>query len=266
MQSLRRYKITIEYDGRGFSGWQKHKGPEGAACLSIEQQLETALFQLFGKEIILNVAGRTDAGVHAWGQVAHFDLKGKPNSLEPYKIMKALNFYLKLQEASCPKGEQRIAIVNIKEVGQDFHARFSAKKRHYEYLILNRQAPITIERGLYWQVFTKLNIAKMKEAAQAFIGKYNFNSFRASACQAKNPVKSIDNISIDSCPDLTEKISINISARSFLHNQVRIIIGTLVEIGKGKSLNIEEIIAKEDRRFAGPTAPPHGLYLKRIDY
>ena len=156
-----------------------------------------------------------------------------------------------------------VAVVKIEEVDENFHARFSALKRHYEYRISNKTVPIVLERDLYWQIFQKLDVEKIKQNAKFFIGRHDFSSFRSSACQAKDPIRTIDNFSIN-CSG--EKIFINVSARSFLHNQVRVMVGTLVEIGKGKDLVMKDIIAKKDRRYAGPTAPAHGLCLMKADY
>jgi tRNA pseudouridine38-40 synthase len=168
--------------------------------------------------------------------------------------MNAINFYLK---------PNPIAVIKVESVSDNFDARFSAQKRHYIYKIINRKPHLSLDKGLYWQVFQELDIEKMQEQANFLLGRHNFNSFRCSQCSSKDPIKTLDSINIIR---EDQKIFINLSARSFLHKQVRITVGTLVEIGKGKNLNIECILKKEDRKYAGPTAPPYGLYLKKIDY
>lgn len=243
-----RYKITIEYNGSGFSGWQKQHSTN-----SIQEIIENAIFNFSGEKVTLYCGGRTDAGVHAIGQVAHFDMQ---KEFELYRIRNAINYHLK----SIP-----IVILNAEVVNDTFHARFSAKKRHYEYKIVNRYAPAALEAGYVWQIFNPLDVNIMCEAAKYLVGKHDLSSFRSKDCQAKNPVKTTDNI------DITQNgsyIYIKISALSFLHNQVRIIVGTLVEFGKNKTdpQEMKQIIDRSRRSAAGVTAPPYGLYLIKIDY
>ncbi|WCR53380.1 MAG: tRNA pseudouridine synthase A [Wolbachia endosymbiont of Ctenocephalides orientis wCori] len=244
-----RYKITIEYNGSGFSGWQKQQHSTN----SIQEIIENAVFNFSGEKVTLYCGGRTDAGVHAMGQVAHFDMQ---KEFGLYRIRNAINYHLK----SIP-----IVILNAEIVNDTFHARFSAKKRHYEYKIVNRYAPAALEAGYIWQIFNPLDVNIMREAAKYLVGKHDLSSFRSKDCQAKNPVKTIDDI------DITQDgsyIYIKISALSFLHNQVRIIVGTLVEFGKNKAdpQEMKQIIDQHRRSAAGVTAPPYGLYLVKIDY
>ena len=241
------FKITIEYDGTNYVGWQKQDNG-----LSIQEAIEDAIFKLTAEKINLFGAGRTDSGVHALGQVAHFNLK---------KIFKIDNIRDGLNQHLRP---QPIAILKVAKVHQDFHARFSAIKRTYEYVITNRRPPLTINKNKSWGVFKKLDIKKMKFEAQFFIGKHNLQAFRSIHCQSSSSIKTIDDIKI---LHKNNDIYIRVSARSFLHSQVRIMVGTLVDIGKGKIKNsIKKIIKDKDRSDAGITAPACGLYLLKIEY
>lgn len=244
---MNRFKILIEYDGFGYVGWQRQDNGN-----SIQGQIEKAIFKLSGENITLHGAGRTDAGVHAKGQVAHFELKKIFNEKN---IRDGLNQHLK---------PQSIVILEAILVSENFHSRFSATQRIYEYCIINRRAPLTFEKNQYWGVFKELNIDKMILESKYFIGKNSLESFRSADCQSKTSIKTIDDIKI-----FQKGININIvvSAKSFLHSQVRIMVGTLVEIGKGKiKLSVKEIIKNENRSCAGVTAPPWGLYLKEIKF
>ena len=241
------YKIIIEYDGTNFVGWQQQENGQ-----SIQSALQEALFKLTGEKITIFGAGRTDAGVHAYGQVASFTLNKK---IETDVIRDGLNQHLR---------PQPIAIQKAELVEDDFHARFSAKKRWYEYKIINRRPPLTIDLNRAWCVYKNLDIEKMKIESSAFLGKHDLNAFRSAHCQSKNSVKTIDSVSIK---NKGEEIIFEVSAKSFLHSQVRIMIGTLVDIAKGNiSETLEDIINSKQREIAGQTAPAHGLYLKKIEY
>jgi tRNA pseudouridine38-40 synthase len=242
-----KFKITIEYEGSDFVGWQKQENG-----LSIQETIEDAVYKLTGETVTLFGAGRTDAGVHAKGQVAHFDLI---KYFESDEIRDGLNQHLR---------PLPIAIIDATEAGPDFHARFSAKKRSYEYLIINRRSPLTINKNRAWCVFKKLDLDTIYQESKSFIGNHNFQAFRSVDCQATSPKKTIDEVFIK---EKHEKISISISAKSFLHSQVRIMVGTLIEIGKGKiTKSVKDIILSQDRAQAGVTAPACGLYLLKVDY
>ena len=244
---MHNYKIIIEYDGTNFVGWQQQENGQ-----SIQSALQEALFKLTGENIIIFGAGRTDAGVHAYGQVASFNLNKK---IEIDVIRDGLNQHLR---------PQPIAVQKAELVEDDFHARFSANKRWYEYKIINRRPPLTIDINRAWCVYKNLDIEKMKSESASFLGKHDLNAFRSAHCQSKNSIKTIDSISIR---NKDEKIIFEISAKSFLHSQVRIMIGTLVDIAKGNiNKTILDIINSKQREFAGQTAPAHGLYLKKIEY
>ena len=241
------FKIIIEYDGTGYVGWQRQDNG-----LSIQGSIENAILKLTGEKITLYGAGRTDAGVHALGQVAHFNLT---KEFKIDNIRDGLNQYLR---------PQPIAILQADLVNEDFHARFSAKRRTYKYIITNRRSPLTITKNKSWGVFKKLDIIKMNFEAKYFIGKHNLESFRSSHCQSNSALKTIDDIVIT---NKNNDILITVSAKSFLHSQVRIMVGTLVEIGKGKiTKSIKNIIEEEKRSQAGITAPPYGLYLVKVEY
>lgn len=244
-----RYKLTIEYDGRFFCGWQRQD-----SVLSVQQAIEMAVTAFCGQQnVLVYGSGRTDAGVHALGQVAHVDLD---KEFLPYRVMDALNFYLK---------EYPVAILAVETVSPDFHARFSAKSRTYIYRICNRRAPLTIDMGRVWHVIKPLDVAKMHEAAQLFVGVHDFNAFRAVRCQAASSVRMIDFFQVSRQGDI---IQLEVQSKSFLHNQVRIMVGSLSLIGEGRwQLNdLKRALESADRRAAGPTAPPDGLYFAKIEY
>ena len=245
-----RIKLFIEYDGTNYVGWQKQNNGK-----SIQEEIENSLFKIFEKKIDLFVAGRTDSGVHAKNQVAHFDIDSKIN---PLKIRSAINFFLK-------KSDNRISILDSKEVKNTFHARFSAKKRTYSHKVLNRKSSSPLLKNRMWFIPYKLDLISMREAASFLIGTHDFNSFRSTHCQANSSIRSIKKIAILKKEDI---IIFSISAQSFLHNQVRIIVGSLINVGRNywEKEKILEILEKKDRTFAGPTAPPFGLYLENIDY
>jgi len=243
-----RYKITVEYDGGGFVGWQRQDtGP------SIQAALEEAVFAFSGERVLVQGAGRTDAGVHAMGQVAHFDLVAQKRLEE---VRGALTFHLKPHPIVVPTAEL---------APDGFHARFSATWRRYRYRILNRRTPAAMERGHVWHVPMPLDIAAMQDAASVLIGRHDFNSFRSVNCQAKSSLKTLDELTVTRCG---EEIRIDVGARSFLHNQVRILAGTLQLVGRAqwRKRDVEEALAARDRTRAGPTAPPLGLCLMEVRY
>lgn len=242
-----KFKLIIEYDGLNYVGWQKQDNG-----LSIQEEVEKAILKLTGEKVSLFGAGRTDAGVHALGQVAHFDLNKDFNK---DNIRDGLNQHLR---------PQPIAILEADIVNEDFHARFSAKKRTYKYIITNRRSPLTITKNKSWGVFKKLDINIMKLEAKYFIGKHDLEAFRSINCQSNTSFKTIDDITII---NNFNDIVVNVSAKSFLHSQVRIMVGTLVEMGKGKiKKSIKNIIEEKKRSQAGITAPACGLYLVEVKY
>jgi tRNA pseudouridine38-40 synthase len=245
---MTRWKLTLEYDGGPFVGWQRQdNGP------SVQAAVERAIENFCGERATLFGAGRTDAGVHALAQVAHVDIA---KAATADTVRDALNFHLK---------PDPIAILSAEAVGDNFHARFDATMRHYRYRILSRRAPPTIERGRVWHVGTPLDPAVMHEAAQCLVGKHDFTSFRAVACQADSPVKTLDDLTVAAAG---EEIHIYARARSFLHHQVRNIAGTLKLVGEGKWMpdDVSAALAARDRSRGGPTAPPEGLSLIAVDY
>ena len=243
-----RYRMTIEYDGSSFSGWQRQDGqPSVQACI------EDAVSRLGQSPVTLFGAGRTDAGVHALGQVAHIDLD-KAWSCE--KLMAAINAQVR---------PHPVSVFDVCEAEAGFHARFSATARHYEYLIRDTRVPPALDRQRVWWVPYALNEAAMHTAAQELVGHHDFTTFRSSQCQSKSPVKTLDRL------DVTRRdrdIVVKASARSFLHNQVRSLVGTLKLAGEGKwsPRDIRQALAATDRSACGPVAPPHGLYLVRVEY
>lgn len=248
-----RYKLTIEYDGTGYCGWQKQAGAP-----SIQSALEAAaaIFMNSAAPIEMHCAGRTDAGVHARGQVAQVDFS---EMREPYAVVRGLNALLL---------PHTIAVLHAEIVADDFSARFDAKRRHYRYRIINRPARLGLDRNRAWHIHKPMDIEAMRAAAQLLIGHHDFSSFRSGACQAKNPVKTLDMLEIKTRSDNLQQIMITVSARSFLHHQVRNMVGTLayVGIGKWKAVQVARALAARDRREAGPMAPAHGLYLMQVDY
>jgi len=244
---MHNYKIVIEYDGTNFVGWQQQENGQ-----SIQSALQEALVKLSNEKVIIFGAGRTDAGVHAYGQVASFNLNKK---IKTDVIRDGLNQHLR---------PHPIAVQNAEIVDDNFHARFSAKKRWYEYKIINRRPPLTIDLNRAWCVYKNLDIEKMKSESLSFLGKHDLNAFRSAHCQSKNSMKTIDSVSIK---NIDEQIIIEVSAKSFLHSQVRIMIGTLVDIAKGNiNKTVLDIINSKQRDIAGQTAPANGLYLKKVEY
>ena len=271
---MTRFKLTIEYDGAGFVGWQRQdNGP------SVQQALEDAVAAFSGERVAVQGAGRTDSGVHATGQVAHLDLAGDPagRDRDGDTLRDALNFHLK---------PRPVAVLAAEAVGDDFHARFSAVGRRYRYRILSRRAPLALDRGRAWFVPRPLDAAAMHEAAQVLVGEHDFTSFRAAGCQARSPVKTLDRLAVtrgglqgdphDGDPHDSlqggshagDEIRVEAAARSFLHRQVRNLVGTLRLVGEGKwgPARVAEALARRDRAAAGPTAPADGLYLVEVRY
>lgn len=254
---MQRWKITIEYNGGGYSGWQRQKDVG-----SIQQSIEEALYNFCQQNISVHVAGRTDAGVHALGQVAHFDLEYGDRPLEGFDVMKALNYHL----SPAP-----ICILKAEKVAQDFHARFYAINKLYRYRIIQRPAYLSLDKGKAWHFKRTLDVHAMHEAAQILIGHHDFTTFRDSQCQANSPMRTLDRLDVslrpyDNCEG--QEIIIETEGKSFLHHQVRNMVGSLVLVGEGKwhKNDLKKALEAKDRAAGGPTAPSDGLYLVRIDY
>jgi tRNA pseudouridine38-40 synthase len=243
-----RYKLTIEYDGTPFVGWQVQD-----SALSVQGVLTEAVAAFAGERVVVGGAGRTDAGVHALGQVAHIELsKDWPADT----VRDALNAHLR---------PHPVAVLTAEYVAGDFDARFSAIRRHYRYRIVNRRADLALDVLRAWRVPRRLDVAAMQEAAQQLIGKHDFTTFRSTECQAKSPVKTLDRLDVIRSGD---EVIIVTTARSFLHNQVRSMVGSLVHVGDGKwsAPDLAAALAARDRAACGQVAPPQGLYLVRVDY
>ncbi len=243
-----RYKLTIEYDGAPFVGWQIQ-----ANGLSVQSVLTNAIAAFTGERATVGGAGRTDAGVHALGQVAHVDLT---REWEPDTVRDALTAHLR---------PHPVAVIAAERVAPDFDARFSAVQRHYLYLIVNRRADLALERGRAWRVGKLLDAKAMHNAATRLVGKHDFTTFRDAECQAKSPVKTLDRLDVYREGD---NVCIETSARSFLHSQVRSMVGSLVAVGEGRWTgdDLSAALAARDRAACAQVAPPEGLYLVRVDY
>jgi tRNA pseudouridine38-40 synthase len=243
-----RYRITIEYDGTPFAGWQMQ-----AQEPSIEGALTQSIRRFCGEQVSVRGAGRTDAGVHALAQVAHFDLA---RDWEPFRVREAINFHLK---------PAPIVVLDAIRVDGGFDARFSATRRHYLYRILSRRAPPALDRNRVWWLSGTLDVEAMQRAAQRLVGRHDFTTFRASACQAKSPLRTLDALEVSRAG---EEIHIRASARSFLHNQVRSMAGSLKLVGEGRwsADDLQGALAARDRTRCGAVAPAAGLYLVRVDY
>jgi tRNA pseudouridine38-40 synthase len=243
-----RYRLTIEYDGRPFCGWQVQDNGH-----SVQGTLERAVLALCGEAVRVNGAGRTDAGVHALGQVAHIDL---PKAYRTDRIRDALNNYLR---------PDPVAVLACAEVPEDFDARFSAVKRHYVYRIVNRRSDLALGAGRAWRVARPLDTDAMHVAAQRLIGKHDFTTFRDTECQARSPEKTLDTLDVRRDG---EEVTVTTSARSFLHSQVRSMVGSLVWVGEGRwsADDLAAALAARNRAACGVVAPPDGLYLMRVDY
>lgn len=245
---MTRYRITVEYDGRPFMGWQRQAhGP------SVQAAIEDALGTIVTETPTVYGCGRTDAGVHALGQVAHFDLE---TGMTPFRLSEALNARLR---------PHPVAIIGCEEAAKDFHARFDCKSRTYEYRIRNRRAPLTLSAGREWRVAKRLDEDAMGEAAEHLVGKHDFTTFRSIRCQAKSAVKTIGKLTVERRGDL---VTIVARAPSFLHHQVRSIAGCLVLVGDGRWTPDHMLSALDarDRTALGLNAPPDGLYFLRADY
>jgi tRNA pseudouridine38-40 synthase len=243
-----RFKFILEYDGAPFVGWQRQTNG-----ISVQEAIETAIANLCGERVRIRGAGRTDTGVHALGQVAHADLV---KDWRTDVLRDGLNAHLR---------PLPVAILIAERVPDSFDARFSAIRRHYLYRIVNRRAPLTVERGHVWLVKRKLDTIAMQEAARALLGCHDFSTFRASQCQANSPVRTLERLDVARKGD---EIHLTVSARSFLHNQVRSMVGSLEHVGSGKwsTADMRAALDARDRRHCGVVAPPEGLYLAGVDY
>jgi tRNA pseudouridine38-40 synthase len=243
-----RYKLTIEYDGTPFVGWQMQDNG-----LSVQGILADAVLAFAGERAAVGGAGRTDAGVHALGQVAHVDLA---KNWPPDTVRDALNAHLR---------PHPIAVLLAERVGDNFDARFSAIRRHYRYRIVNRRADLALDAQRAWRVPRPLDATAMHDAAQRLVGRHDFTTFRSTECQAKSPVKTLDRLDVTRDGDGMDVIAV---ARSFLHNQVRSMVGSLVHVGEGKwsAVDLAAALTARDRTACGQVAPPQGLYLVRVEY
>jgi tRNA pseudouridine38-40 synthase len=246
--AMPRYKLILEYHGGPFKGWQRQQ-----SLPSVQGAVEAALWALEPNAPPVIGAGRTDAGVHATGQVAHCDLK---KEWEPFQLTEALNWHMK---------PAPVAVVAAEPVADDFHARYGATGRRYLYRVICRRAPLTIERGLAWHRAHDLDVVAMQAAADLLVGHHDFTTFRSTQCQAKSPVKTLDAFRVERAG---EEIRFHLAARSFLHNQVRSFVGTLERVGVGKwPVNqVAEALTARHRTACGPVAPPDGLYLTEVTY
>jgi tRNA pseudouridine38-40 synthase len=245
---MTRFALTIEYDGRPFMGWQRQAhGP------SVQQAIEEALGRIIGAEPVVHAAGRTDAGVHATAMRAHVDVE---RAIAPFRLMEALNAHLR---------PAPIAILDCVAVPEEWHARFSCLGRRYEYRIVNRRAPLTFETGLAWRIARPLDAEAMQAAAQRLTGKHDFTTFRSAHCQSASPVKTLDRLDVTRTGD---RVTIHAAARSFLHHQVRSMVGCLALVGLGQwtADDISAALEARDRSMLGLNAPPDGLYFTGADY
>ena len=245
---MQRYKIIVEYDGTPFVGWQFQKNG-----LSIQEILQKAIFQFTREKVTVTGAGRTDAGVHALAQVAHFDLKKK---IKKNQFLLGANHYMRKNPAT---------ILDIKKTKKKFHSRFDAKKRTYEYIIINRQSPLTLQKNKAWHIRKKLNLKAMKKGAKLLIGTHDFSTFRASSCGAKSPVKTLKRASIKKNKN---KLILTFASKSFLQQQVRSMVGCIKYLGEGKwkLSDFKNSFQSKNRIKCAPPAPACGLYLKSISY
>jgi tRNA pseudouridine38-40 synthase len=255
--TMTRWKLTVEYDGRGYAGWQKQEHVP-----SVQQAIEEAIRKFTQSDVNVFVAGRTDAGVHARGQVAHVDLPAPAKPMRGFEVAKAINALLR---------PQPISVLAAEIVADDFHARFGAKNKLYEYRIVNRSGFLALDQGRAWHCKKNLDVEAMNRAAQYLVGHHDFSTFRDSACQAKSPIKTLDRAEVRASGDYEGQgceIVFATEARSFLHHQVRNMVGSLVMVGEGKwsPEDLKTALETKDRQRGGMTAPPDGLYLMRVDY
>jgi tRNA pseudouridine38-40 synthase len=247
-----RYALKVEYSGAPFVGWQRQTNQP-----SVQGAIEAALAKLEPREHKIAAAGRTDAGVHARGQVCHCDLE---RDWSPFRLSEALNYHLK---------PLPVAIVNAAEVAEDWHARFSATERRYLFRLVARRAPLTLEIGRVWQVKQPLDLGAMQDGARFLLGRHDFTTFRSTICQAASPVKTLDELDVTQVEtDWGAEVQFRLRARSFLHNQVRSFVGTLERVGAGalKPEDVRHALEARDRAACGPVSPPHGLYLMGVGY
>ncbi|MBN8807486.1 MAG: tRNA pseudouridine(38-40) synthase TruA [Sphingomonas sp.] len=245
---MTRFALTVEYDGRPFMGWQRQDhGP------SVQGAIERAAFEITGETVTVHAAGRTDAGVHALGMRAHLDVA---RAITPFRLMEALNARLR---------PDPVAVLACEAVAEDWHARFSALARHYEYRMVTRRAPLTWEKGLAWRIARELDAGAMQDAAQVLVGRHDFTTFRSVHCQSDSPVKTLDRLDVVRDGD---RLSVFASARSFLHHQVRSMVGCLALVGEGKwsKQDLRAALVAADRTALGFNAPSDGLYFLRADY
>jgi len=245
---MQRYKLLIEYDGTSFVGWQFQKNG-----LSMKEVLQIAIFNLSREKVIVTGAGRTDSGVHAFAQVAHFDLKKK---IQKNKFLPGINQHI---------GNKPIAVLKINKVSKKFHSRFDAQMRTYQYVIINRQSPLALQKNKAWHIRKKLDITAMKKGAKLLLGTHDFSTFRSSSCGAKSPIKTIKNISIKKNKD---KITLTFTSKSFLQQQVRSMVGCLKYLSEGKweIFSFKKAFKSKSRIKCAPPAPACGLYLTKIKY
>ena len=241
-------KLTIEYAGTSYSGWQSQKNNK-----TVQGEIQKAIFKFSGERVVIQGAGRTDAGVHAIGQCANYIMN---KEYTEYQVLNGINFHL---------GIEKIRISKVEFVNMEFNARFTAKIKTYHYQVVNRAAPIVIDSEYVLHIREMLDIKNMNKAAKFLVGKHDFSSFRARDCQANSPVKTLEQVKIKK---LKERLFFEFSARSFLHQQIRIMVGTILNIGVGKDdpKKIKYLLGKKDRKLAGPTAPAKGLTLIEIKY
>ena len=245
---MARFKLILEYDGAPFVGWQRQENG-----LSVQEVVEKAVLAMTGESRLIAGAGRTDAGVHATGQVAHVDLL---RDWAPFRLMEGLNAHLV---------PHPIAVLAAERVADDFDARHRARGRRYVYRVVNRRPPLTFDRGRAWRVKPKLDVDAMREAARCLIGRHDFSTFRDAECQAKSPVRTLDRLDVSRDGDA---VTFEVGALSFLHRQVRSMVGSLIDVGAGRwtAADLESALKAADRSRCGQVAPAHGLYLVRVDY